>query len=124
MQNQEECGGGAMSCEFEDWGSFGDEAIIQQKSVILADKSQKIPFVSNKAKFLFCYIEQISWVNSDELEAKSVYISDDVNVDDGMNVDDGVNVEDGVNVDGGVSSSSGSLHWRKFTKSCLQWKIM
>ncbi|KAI9181321.1 hypothetical protein LWI28_013827 [Acer negundo] len=112
MQNQEECGGGAMSCEFEDWGSFGDEAIIQQKSVILADKSQKIPF------------EQISWVNSDELEAKSVYISDDVNVDDGMNVDDGVNVEDGVNVDGGVSSSSGSLHWRKFTKSCLQWKIM
>ncbi|TXG51184.1 hypothetical protein EZV62_023708 [Acer yangbiense] len=41
--------------------------------------------------------EQISWVNSDELEAESVYISDNVNVDDG------------VNVDGGVFSSSGSL---------------
>ncbi|KAK1588439.1 hypothetical protein Q3G72_023245 [Acer saccharum] len=41
--------------------------------------------------------EQISWANSDEFEAKSVYISDDVKVDDG------------VNVDGGVSSSSGSL---------------
>ncbi|TXG66898.1 hypothetical protein EZV62_008173 [Acer yangbiense] len=41
--------------------------------------------------------EQISWVNSDELELESVYISVDVNVDDG------------VNVDGGVSSSSGSL---------------
>ncbi|KAK0604888.1 hypothetical protein LWI29_020566 [Acer saccharum] len=41
--------------------------------------------------------EQISWANSDELEAESVYISDDVKV------------EDGVNVDEGVSSSSGSL---------------
>ena len=35
MQNQEECGGGGgggggvTSCEFEDWGSFGDEAIIE-----------------------------------------------------------------------------------------------
>ncbi|KAK1592257.1 hypothetical protein Q3G72_021924 [Acer saccharum] len=47
--------------------------------------------------------EQISYVNSDELEAESVYILDDVNVEDGMNVDDRVNV------DGGVSSSSGSL---------------
>ncbi|KAK4854044.1 hypothetical protein QYF36_018171 [Acer negundo] len=59
MQNQEECGGGgggATSCEFEDWGSFGDEAIIQQKSEILADESQMIPFVADKARFFFCYI--------------------------------------------------------------------
>ncbi|KAK4851299.1 hypothetical protein QYF36_013935 [Acer negundo] len=41
--------------------------------------------------------EQTSWVNSDELEAASVYISDDVNVNDGVNVDER------------VSSSNGSL---------------
>ncbi|KAI9185838.1 hypothetical protein LWI28_011197 [Acer negundo] len=41
--------------------------------------------------------EQTSWVNSDELEAASVYILDDVNVNDGVNVDEG------------VSSSSGNL---------------
>ena len=58
MQNQEEYGGGggATSFEFEDWGSFGDEAINQQKSEILADESQKIPFVADKARFFFCYI--------------------------------------------------------------------
>ncbi|KAL5732373.1 hypothetical protein ACOSP7_031718 [Xanthoceras sorbifolium] len=60
MQNQEECGGGdgggggvgvggaAASCEFEDWGSFGDEDIMQQKSNISADEAQKIPFVADK----------------------------------------------------------------------------
>ncbi|KAK0588019.1 hypothetical protein LWI29_032987 [Acer saccharum] len=47
--------------------------------------------------------KQISWVNSDELEAESVYILDDMNVEDGMNVNDGVNVN------GGVCSSNGSL---------------
>ncbi|KAH7548507.1 hypothetical protein JRO89_XS14G0144700 [Xanthoceras sorbifolium] len=72
MQNQEECGGGdgggggvgvggaAASCEFEDWGSFGDEDIMQQKSNISADEAQKIPFVADKARFfLFATFEMV-----------------------------------------------------------------
>ncbi|KAJ0103682.1 hypothetical protein Patl1_05466 [Pistacia atlantica] len=45
MQNHEESG---ASCEFEDWGNFGDEDIMNQQSEIRAEEAQKVPFVADK----------------------------------------------------------------------------
>lgn len=59
MQNQEECGGAdgaaasaTAACEFEDWGTYGDEDILQQKSHISAEEAEKIPFVADKVRLV------------------------------------------------------------------------
>lgn len=35
--------------EFEEWTSFADEDIVQQRSIIQTEEALKIPFVGDKA---------------------------------------------------------------------------
>lgn len=71
MQNQEQTlEDGQIECvaspvpEFEEWANFGDDDIIQQRSVVQAEEAKKIPFVGDKASpillllenDLFCYV--------------------------------------------------------------------
>lgn len=35
--------------EFDDWGNFGDDDIMQQKSAIHAEEAKKVPFLGDKA---------------------------------------------------------------------------
>lgn len=45
MQNHEDF---ETSCEFEDWGNFADEDIMNQQSEIRVEEAQKVPFVADK----------------------------------------------------------------------------